>query len=105
MEKILHITEVSSGGVLPVIANICNSLADDCHMAVAYGRRVDTPANIRDYFDKRIELIPIDCFRRELSIREDRKALYEIRRVVPAGDRTYALDKGRAVGKDWASGL
>ncbi len=82
MEKILHITEVSSGGVLPVIANICNSLADDCHMAVAYGRRVDTPANIRDYFDKRIELIPIDCFRRELSIREDRKALYEIRRVV-----------------------
>lgn len=82
METVLHITEVSSGGVLPMIANICNGLVKEYHIVVAYGIRFDTPGNIREYFDERIELIPVKSFKRDLSIKNDIRAMCEIGKIV-----------------------
>lgn len=82
MKTILHITEVSSGGVLPMIANICNGLVNEYHIIVSYGIRFDTPDNIREYFDKRIELIPLPMFKRDLSIKNDVRTIYEIGKIV-----------------------
>ncbi len=79
---ILHITEVSSGGVLPMIANICNGLADEHHIIVAYGIRPDTPDNIREYFDKRVALIPIIFFKRKISVKDDIRVMGTINRLV-----------------------
>ncbi len=78
----MHITEVASGGVLPMIANICNGLADEHHIIVAYGIRPDTPANIRAYFDDRIILIPVSFFKREISIKDDIKVMKVINSIV-----------------------
>ena len=82
MITILQITEVSSGGVLPMIANICNGLIDEYHIIVAYGIRPDTPDNIREYFDERIELIPVIVFKREISIIDDVRAMYAINKII-----------------------
>ena len=81
MITILQITEVSSGGVLPMIANICNGLIDEYHIIVVYGIRPDTPDNIREYFDERIELIPVTVFKREISIKDDIRAMYTINKI------------------------
>lgn len=71
MKTILQITEVSSGGVLPILSGICNGLVNDYNIVVAYGIRTDTPTNINEYFDGRVKLIPIKSFTREISIFSD----------------------------------
>ena len=79
---IMHITEVSSGGVLPIIVNLCNGLVDNYRVIFAYGIRPDTPKNIEEYFDKKVTLIQIPSFTRELSLCKDIKASREIKRLV-----------------------
>lgn len=79
---ILHITEVSSGGVLPVIISLCNGCADEYDIYFAYGIRPDTPNNIEELFDKRIKIIKISSFTRNLNIRQDLKAAKEIKDII-----------------------
>lgn len=82
MKTILHITEVSSGGVLPVIYALCNGAADDYKVIFAYGIRPDTPKNIEHYFDSRVILIPIPEFSRELNLKKDIKVIRILKRIV-----------------------
>lgn len=79
---LLHITEVSSGGVLPVIANISNGLIDKYNIVVAYGIRFDTPSNLKKYFDSRVKLIPVKSFTRNLSLKKDIDAMNELKAIV-----------------------
>lgn len=81
--KILHITEVSSGGVLPIITNICNGMADEHDIYFAYAVRPDTPADIKCLFRKEIHLIKLRQLKREISF-DDIKAVLEIRKYVKA---------------------
>ncbi len=78
MKTILQITEVSSGGVLPILSGICNGLADKYNIVVAYGLRPDTPKNINEYFDDRVKLVLIKSFTREISILSDIAAAKEL---------------------------
>lgn len=48
---LLHITEASSGGVLPMIANICNGMTDGFWIVVAYVKEFDIFADIEEYQD------------------------------------------------------
>ncbi len=82
MKTILHITEVSSGGVLPVIAGLCNGMADDYKVIFAYGIRFDTPRNIDRYFDKRVLLLPIEEFTRTLNVKSDLKATKRVQEII-----------------------
>ena len=68
-ETILHITEVSSGGVLPVIIGLCNGCIDEYNVIFAYGIRPDTPKNIRNYFDDRVTLVEVKSFTRSLNLK------------------------------------
>ena len=81
MKTILHITEVFSGGVFPVIAGICNGLCDKYRFVIAYGIRDDTPQNLAGLFDKRVKLIPIDSLHLKMS-GDDLRAIRELRNIV-----------------------
>ena len=80
--SILHITEVSSGGVLPVIVSLCNGCANEYDVYFAYGVRSDTPHNMKELFDRRIRQMEINSFTRNLNLRQDLKAAKEIKRIV-----------------------
>ncbi|MCR5755323.1 MAG: glycosyltransferase [Acetatifactor sp.] len=79
MKTILHITEVLSGGVLPVIAGICNGLCDKYRFVVAYGIRFDTPKNLDEIFDSRVKLIPLRSLKTKISVKSDIEAIKDIK--------------------------
>ncbi|SCY42686.1 glycosyltransferase [Butyrivibrio sp. INlla14] len=82
MKTILHVTEVLSGGVLPVVSGICNGLCDKYNFVVAYGIRPDMPDNLSDHFDSRVKLIPIPDLKLKLSLRGDLSAIRAIKKIV-----------------------
>ncbi len=82
MKTVMHVTEVLSGGVLPVIAGICNGLCDRYKFVVAYGVRMDTPQNLSEIFDDRVKLIPLPSLKLKMSLLGDLKAIKEIRNCV-----------------------
>jgi glycosyltransferase involved in cell wall biosynthesis len=57
--RIMHISEALGGGIFEVVSNLSASLVDRGHeIAIAYGVRAETPLNLRESLDPRIELIP-----------------------------------------------
>ncbi|WP_029231739.1 glycosyltransferase [Butyrivibrio sp. VCB2006] len=82
MKTIIHVTEVLSGGVLPVVTGICNGLCDEYKFVVLYGIRPDTPHNLSDYFDPRVKLIPLPDLKLRMSLIGDFKAIREIKGIV-----------------------
>ena len=82
MRTIMHVTEVLSGGVLPVIAGICNGLCDKYRFVVMYGIRFDTPQNLDEIFDSRVKLIPIQSLKLKMSVRGDIAAICDIKRCI-----------------------
>lgn len=82
MAVVMHVTEVSSGGVLPVICALSNGIASKHEVIVVYGIRPDTPKNIDKYFDSSIKLIPLYSLKRKLDLRMDYLAGKELRRIV-----------------------
>ena len=82
MKTVMHITEVLSGGVLPVISGICNGLSDKYNFVVLYGVRFDTPENLDEIFDDRVKLIPLPSLKLRISLKDDLKAIHDIKRYV-----------------------
>ena len=82
MKTILHVTEVLSGGVLPVISGICNGLCDKYRFVVIYGDRDDVPKNLNEIFDSRVKLIYLPSLKLKMSLKDDLSAIKEIRRCV-----------------------
>jgi glycosyltransferase involved in cell wall biosynthesis len=82
MKTIMHITEVLSGGVLPVISGICNGLCNEYRFVVLYGIRPDTPANLHELFDARVKLIPLKSLKLKMSVKGDHEAIREIKNYV-----------------------
>ena len=82
MKTIMHVTEVLSGGVLPVIAGICNGLSDKYQFVVVYGLRFDTPTNLNEIFDSRIKLIPLSSLKLKMSITGDIIAISQLKEIV-----------------------
>ncbi len=73
--RIMHISEALGGGIFEVVSNLSTSLVDRGHdVAIAYGVRAETPLNLRDSVDPRIELIPTPWTERTLraSLRASR---------------------------------
>lgn len=81
-KKILYIVEAMGGGVFTYIVNLANKLEDEYDMYIAYATRSQTPKDYRKYFDKRIHLIKVKNFNREINIRKDLKAIREVRNIV-----------------------
>ena len=73
--------EAFGGGVFTYLANLSNALCDDFDVYIAYGIRKQTPQNFKDYFDKKIHLIQVKNYQREISFSKDLAALKEMRKI------------------------
>ncbi|WP_206530042.1 glycosyltransferase [Clostridium perfringens] len=80
-KKILFIVEAMGGGVFTYIVSLSNLLVDKFDIYVAYGTRVQTPNNYKDYFDSRVNLIKVENFTREINPIKDFKSFLEIKRI------------------------
>lgn len=80
-KKILYFVEAMGGGVFTYIVDLANELADEYDMYIAYALRPQTPSNYREYFDKRIHLIEVKNFCREINLWKEFKAIYEVRKI------------------------
>ena len=80
-KKVLFIVEAMGGGVFTYIVDLANELVNEFDMYIAYAVRKQTPANYRDYFDKRIKLIEVKNFDRSINPTKDIKAFFEIKNI------------------------
>lgn len=80
-KKILYIVEAMGGGVFTYIVNLVNELVNSYDIYIAYAIRKQTPANYKDYFDKRIHLIEVKNFRRAINPVRDFASLFEVKYI------------------------
>ena len=80
-KKILYVVEAMGGGVFTYIVDLANELVHEFDMYIAYAVRPQTPADYKDYFDKRIHLIEVKNFCREISLSKEFAAVREIKNI------------------------
>lgn len=80
--KILYVVEAMGGGVFTYIVDLANTLIDTYDIYIAYAVRKQTPLNYKSYFDKRIKLIKVENFCREIKPIKDIAAIKEIKQIV-----------------------
>ena len=80
-KKILYIVESMGGGVLTYIVDLTNNLCEEFDIYIAYGVREQTPKNLKDYFNKKIKLIEVTNFTRNLNLLKDIKSCIEIKKI------------------------
>ena len=81
-KKLLHIVEAMGGGVFTYIVDLSSKLCDEYDVYVAYGIREQTPKDFEEYFDKRVRLIRVDSFVRNIDVVKDFKATCHVRKIV-----------------------
>ena len=81
MSKVLFFAEAMGGGVFTYIVNLSNELVKTHEVYVAYALRDQTPEDYRLYFDKRVHLIHVENFCREINCKRDLAAFFEIRKI------------------------
>lgn len=81
-KKILYVVEALGGGVFTYIVDLANELVNDFDMYIAYATRPQTPDNFKNYFDKRIHLIEVKNFCREINPSKEFKAIKEVKKIV-----------------------
>lgn len=78
--RVLHVAEAFGGGLLEVVCAVAAGTAAAGHeVAIAYGRRPETPDDVRARVDPRVELFPMPWTRR--GPREQVAAVRALRRV------------------------
>lgn len=99
-KKILYIVEAMGGGVFTYIVDLANELVNSYDMYIAYAVRKQTPANYKDYFDKRINLIEVKNFARAINPSKDIAAFLKSGKLrkSAAGHYSFALIKGGCFG-------
>lgn len=79
--KILFIVEAMGGGVFTYIVDLANELVKQHDMYIAFAIRKQTPTDFKNYFDKRIHLIPVNNFMRSISPYHDICAYFELKKI------------------------
>lgn len=80
-KKILYVVEALGGGVFTYIVDLANELVNEFDMYIAYAVRPQTPSNYKEYFDKRINLIEVKSFCREIKPAQELKAIKEVKPI------------------------
>ncbi len=80
-KKVLYVVEAMGGGVFTYIVDLANELVNEFDMYIAYAVRPQTPKNYRDYFDKRVHLIEVKNFCREIRPSKEFKAVKEVKKI------------------------
>ncbi len=61
-KRILEVTEALGGGVFAYVQQLCNDMADDFDVSLAYAAREQVPEGFTDGFDQRIRLFEVASF-------------------------------------------
>jgi glycosyltransferase involved in cell wall biosynthesis len=78
--RVLHVVEAFGGGVFEVVRLLAEYLAEDGHpVAIAFGRRSETPEDVRARISPQVELFPLPWDRR--APREQLAAARALRRL------------------------
>ena len=56
-KKILMVCEAFGGGVFTYVSQLCNDMADEFDVYLAYSLRPQTPKNYKDFLNKKVHLI------------------------------------------------
>jgi succinoglycan biosynthesis protein ExoA len=81
--RILHVTESFASGVFGVVSTIAKRAADAGHeVTIAYGRRPETPENVRDLVHPAVRLVELP-WRTRAPLEEIRAALALRRLIAP----------------------
>ena len=80
-KKILYVVEAMGGGVFTYIVDLANELVNDFDMYIAYAVRPQTPVNYKECFDKRVHLIEVKSFCREIKPTQELKAIQEVKEI------------------------
>jgi glycosyltransferase involved in cell wall biosynthesis len=80
MKKIVHIVESFGGGVYSYLLDLTSGLVDEYEVYILYGVRDQTPKDLKKQFNKKVKLIKIKNFTRNLNVKKDFKAYLEIKR-------------------------
>src|SRR5689334_9246529 len=78
--RILHVSEAFGGGIVGVVAPLAERLSDAGHtVAIAYGVRPETPADVRHEVSEDVEVFALPWRRR--TIGEQIRAAKALRRL------------------------
>lgn len=82
MKKILMVCESFGGGVFTYVSQLCNDMADNFDIYLAYSLRPQTPKNFKKVIDSRVHLIEVKNFNSNVTnIWNDFKIIKELRKV------------------------
>lgn len=81
-KKILHIVESFGSGVFSFLVDLINNTDEEFDITVAYGKRVETLENFREYFSDRVKFIEVKNFTRSINPIKDIKAFFEVKRII-----------------------
>ena len=72
------VCEAFGGGVFTYVSQLCNDMADNFEVYLAYSCRKQTPSNYKDFLDSRINLIEIEDFG---NLRKIGKTIKKLRKI------------------------
>ena len=83
VKKILMVCEAFGGGVFSYVSQLCNDMADDFDVYLAYSLRPQTPKNYKEFLDPRVHLIEVKHFSTKglTSLSNDIKVIKELREI------------------------
>ena len=83
MKKILMVCEAFGGGVFAYVSQLCNDMADDFEVYLAYSLRPQTPKNYKEFLDQRVHLIQVKAWDGKpiTNIPNDMKVIWELRDI------------------------
>lgn len=81
MKKVLFVVEAFGGGIFTYISDLANELCNEYDVYIAYSFRDETPVDFKKYFDNKITLIHVDNFTREINLKKDIKAIFELKKI------------------------
>lgn len=80
MKKIIvHIVEAFGGGIFSILTDLISRTSEDYDITILYGRRPETPNNIKQYFNDNVNLIEIKNFTKKINFIKDIKAIFEVK--------------------------
>lgn len=83
MKKILMVCEAFGGGVFTYVSQLCNDMADDFDVYLAYSLRPQTPKNYKEFLDPRVHLIQVKSWdgKAVTDVINDIKVIKELRKI------------------------
>lgn len=82
MKKIIHIVEAFGGGVFSFLTDLVNYTCDEFEIVIVYAEREQTPKNFKKFFNNNIKFIKSEYLKREINLKNDFKAIKEIRKII-----------------------